>query len=95
VKSGVCITSSLHFVNECRVADTFGVAVAFGRSNTADEIQSPVSPEHIALAARLHAVTKRCKVDLPSSATSEEPAKPQAQVQRFFTPQEAAENGRG
>jgi len=57
-------------------------------------MQGPDSPEHTAFAARLNAVTERCKVALPSSAASEEPS-PSAPVQRFWTPQEAAENCHG
>jgi len=57
--------------------------------------QSPNSPEHIAFAARLNAVTERCKIDVRSSERSEEPATPPALVQRFWTPQELTENSRG
>ena len=57
--------------------------------------QSPVSPEHTAFAARLNAVTERCKVAVPSSESSEEPSKPQALLQRFWTPQELAEKNHG
>lgn len=55
--------------------------------------QGPNSLEHAAFAARLNAVTGRCKVDVCSA--EEQPAAPQALVQRFWTPQELAENSRG
>jgi hypothetical protein len=56
--------------------------------------RSPDSPEHIAFAVRLNAVTERGKVDVVS-ASSEEPSKAQAPVQRFWTLRELAENSRG
>lgn len=56
--------------------------------------QDPIAPEHAAFATRLNAVTKRSKVEVSSCGSSKEPSKPQAMVQRFWTPQEAAENKR-
>jgi hypothetical protein len=56
--------------------------------------QTENSLERTAFAARLISVTERGRVDTPS-ASSEDPTRPQAPVRRFWTPQEAAENGRG
>jgi hypothetical protein len=56
--------------------------------------QTPGLREHSAFAVRLNAVTERGKIDV-ASASLEEPSKAQAPVQRFWTPQELAENSRG
>jgi hypothetical protein len=83
----------LHFVNECRLADIFGVAVAldgaplmrlFKRAARAD------APEDEAAATRLLAVAQRGKVETsryPSRDAAAEPPPPQ---RRFGLPQEAS-----
>jgi hypothetical protein len=57
VSTCVC-AASLHFVNECRVADIVGVAVAFGRSNTADEILEEKAKPGLTGACRLRCATE-------------------------------------
>jgi len=83
----------LHFVNECRLADLVGVAVAldgaplmrlFKRAAGAE------APEDEAAATRLLAVTQRGKVETSRYPSREAAAEAPPQQRRFGLPQEVS-----
>lgn len=90
-------SSRLHFVNECRLADNLGVAVALDGAplmRLFKRAAGPEAPEDEAAATRLLAVTQRGKAETsryPSRDGSAEASVPQ---RRFGLPQEVSTGNR-
>jgi hypothetical protein len=83
----------LYFVNECRLADTIGVAVALDGAplmRFVKRVQGIVTPEATAFGVRLNAIASRGKAEDASCSGDNAPLTETAIQRRFWTPDEVS-----